>query len=143
MGPLLRLVTWPPSLPNPATTESGSDFLYELVFLLWPTQSLAVIEASVGRLAGVIIAVSANIVLFALVGLAIGATVKHRSGMFVAYICVGAMLVLLAFFGAGFSPSYLNFGALIVAFLLYAIPFLVMLRLVHEARSASKNETTV
>lgn len=130
-GPLLRLATWPPSSPKPGGSESGGDFLYDLVLLLWPTQPLAVIEGSVGTVMGVVIAVLANVVLFAVVGVLIGTTAKYRSGLIAMYVCIAALLGFLAFFAAGFSTSHMSFGALIVAVLLYAIPFIVTRRLVN------------
>jgi multidrug efflux pump subunit AcrB len=51
------------------------------------------------------------------------------------YICVAALLAFLAFFAAGFSASHVSFGALIVAILLYVIPFIVAMRLVQERRA--------
>lgn len=134
-GPLLRLATWPPSLPKPGGSESGGDFLYDLLLLLWPTQPLAVIEASVGTVMGVVIAVLANVVLFAAIGMLIGTLAKHRSRLIAMYVVVAALLTLLASFAAGFSASQVSFGALIAAILLYAIPFIVTTRLVHRAQA--------
>jgi hypothetical protein len=134
-GPLLRLATWPPSLPKPAGSESGGDFLYDLLLLLWPTQPLAVIEASVGTVMGVVIAILANVVLFAVIGMLIGTTATHRPRLIAMYVGVAALLTLLASFAAGFSASHVSVGALIVAILLYMIPFIVTMRIVRERRA--------
>jgi hypothetical protein len=134
-GPLLRLATWPPSPPTSGGSESGVDFLYDLVLLLWPTQPLAVIEASVGTTVGVIVAVLANVVSFAVLGMLVGATAKHRSRLFTIYICVALLLAFFDFFAAGFSASYMSISALIVAISLYAIPFIMTARLVQERRA--------
>ena len=134
-GPLLRLATWPPTLPTPGSSESGGDFVYDLVLLLWPTQPLAVVEASVGTTMGVAIAVLANVVLLAVLGALIGTTAKQRLLLIGAYACFAVLVAFLAFFGAGFSPSHVNVGALIVALLLYVIPFFATGRLTRESKA--------
>ena len=134
-GPLLRLATWPPTLPTPGSSESGGDFVYDLVLLLWPTQPLAVIESSVGMTMGMAIAVLANVVLLGVLGALIGTTAKHLSLLIAAYACVAVLVAFLAFFGAGFSPSHVNVGALIVALLLYMIPFFATGRFTRETNA--------
>lgn len=138
-GPLLRLATWPPDSPRSGGSESDSNFLYDLVLLLWPTQPLAVMEASVGTVMGVAIAVLANVILFAVLGILIGATAKYRSWILAMYVGVAALLVLLAFFAAGFSASHVSFGALIAAILLYALPFTATTYLLHGGVTQDEN----
>ncbi len=81
---------------------------------------------------GVAIAVLANVVIFAVLGALIGTTAKHRLRLIAAYVCVAALLAFLAFFAAGFSALHVSFGALVVAMLVYMIPFIVTRHFVQE-----------
>lgn len=126
IGPSLRLMNWPPSLPSSDSTEVGGDFLYDLILLLWPAQPLATIEANVGTSAGTLIAVIANITLFIIVGLIAGILAKYRLALFTLYACLVGLLIFLSLPESGSSISYTNFSALIVAIIIYTIPFVVI-----------------
>lgn len=123
VGPFVRWMTWPPSVFERGTSTALSNFVSDLVFLLWPTQSLAVIEVNTGFVIAAVVAVGANILLFAVVGVLAGVLVKTRFGLPALYLAVGLLLALFALWGAGFSVAYLNVVALAVALLLYAVPF--------------------
>lgn len=123
VGPFVRWMTWPPSAFERGTSTALSSFVSDLVFLLWPTQSLAVIEVNSGSIIVVVVAVGANVLLFAVVGVLAGVLVKTRFGLPALYLAVGLLLALFALWGAGFSVAYLNVGALAVTLLLYAVPF--------------------
>lgn len=128
IGPLVRLATWPPSkLANDASTSAS--FVYDLVFLLWPAQLLAVAEASVGQAAAIALAVGTNVILFALVGVMVGLVAKRPAAIVALYALLGVSLLLFGLWGAGFSTAHLNWLAFLVALLVYAIPFLVVGRI--------------
>lgn len=129
MGPLVRFATWPPSKLGNEASASGS-FVYDLVFLLWPAQLLAVAEASMGRLAAAALAVGTNVVLFAFVGVVVGLVAKKPAAFVALYGLLSVSLLFFGLWGAGFSPAYLNWFALVVALLLYAIPFWAVARIV-------------
>jgi len=48
-------------------------------------------------------------------------------------VCLGVLL--FALWLAGFSISFLNIGALVVAFVLYALPFVAVSRMSRNPRS--------
>jgi len=129
VGPLIRWMTWPPSKFEQGSSTSIGNFVYDLVFLLWPTQPLAVIDVNTGPLVAGVVAVGANVLLFGFVGLVVGSVAKHAPGLLALYVLVCALVLLLALWGAGFSVAYLNIFALVAALLLYAVPFWATARL--------------
>jgi hypothetical protein len=134
-GPLVRFVAWPPS-----KLEQGSsvrDFVYDLVLLLWPTQPLAAIEVSVGALVAVAVSVAANILLFAVAGMVAGVSARQPPRLLIVYLVVCGMVLMVALWGAGFSFEYVNIPALLVAFILYALPFWAVFRFSAARRESS------
>lgn len=131
VGPFVRWMTWPPSAFARETSIAVSRFVSDLVFLLWPTQSLAVIEVNAGLIIAAVVAVGTNVLLFLVVGALAGILVKTSLGLPMLYLAVGLLLALFAMWGAGFSIAYLNVVALAVALLLYAVPFVLTARLVR------------
>jgi hypothetical protein len=116
-GPLLRWITWPP-----ASGRAGETFVYDLVFLLWPTQMLAVAEASMGKSSAILLAIGANLLLFGIAGaLVIAASRLQSIAGIVAYGFPGVGVVLLALWGAGFDLRFMNFLALFVALGFYGL----------------------
>jgi hypothetical protein len=100
-----------------------NNFIYDLVFLLWPMQSLAVMEVNTGRTVAVVVAVAANILLFGIIGLAVGISASRHFGFVVAYLLVCVLVSILALWGAGFSFAHLNAFALIAALVVYGATF--------------------
>ncbi|MBA3773782.1 MAG: hypothetical protein H0X13_15215 [Ramlibacter sp.] len=130
VGPALRWATWPPARSEGISSTSTGTFVSDLLFLIWPTQSLAVIEVSAGKLLAAVVSVGTNILVFAFLGMIAGALVGRRWGLFPLYLATGALLVLFASWGAGFSFAYFNVPALVMGLLLYATPFYLTARLV-------------
>ena len=87
MGPLIRWITWPPSKFERDTSTSMNNFVSDLVFSLWPTQPLAVMEASTGAFVAGLVAVSANVILFGFVGAVVGAIASQRFRVTVSLRC--------------------------------------------------------
>jgi hypothetical protein len=104
------------------------------VLLLWPTQPLAVVEASVGSVAAIAISVTANILLFGVIGMLAGVLAKTAIQLGSVYLAVCVMIILLGLWSVGFGFSYLNVIALVVALVLYAVPFAVVWRLSADRR---------
>jgi hypothetical protein len=125
VGPCVRWLTWPPSAFEHRTSIALSRFVDDLVFLLWPTQSLAVMEVSTGSVVAGLVAVGANVALFAVVGVLAGLLFKGRIGLPLLYMLVVLSASLFALWGSGFSLAYLNIAALAVALLFYAVPFVL------------------
>lgn len=130
VGPLLRWATWP---PKPAST--GGDFVYDLVLLLWPTQPLAVMEATIGPVAAIALSIGANVVLFGVVGIVAAAVADRVSRLIAFYVVVCLGLLLFALWIAGFAVAFVNIGALVVAFVLYALPFVAVSRMSRNPQS--------
>ena len=128
LGPLIRFAAWPPSTVNSWASKSVSNFLYDFIVLLWPTQPMAVVETSVGNVAAAALAISANILLFAILGAVVGTIGATRARLMSAYVVVCGLILLFDLWEAGFSWAYLNGLALLIALLLYAVPFWVMMR---------------
>src|SRR5437879_11723028 len=78
-GPLLRWATWPPSPAPQGSGFSFDDFIYDLVFFLWPTQPLAVMEVTIGSFAAITLSVGANDLLSGMVG-GLAAVIARRPG---------------------------------------------------------------
>jgi hypothetical protein len=119
LGPLVWNV-----VRHPSRVES---FISDLVFLLWPTQPMGVIETNVGAPRALAVTIGANLVLFAIMGLIVGLLAKTRGRLVVAYVVVSLLLFVWAFWGAGFSFAHLGVLALAVALFVYAIPFWVVM----------------
>jgi hypothetical protein len=112
------------------------NFVSDLVFLLWPTQPMGVIETNVGAPAALAVTIGSNLVLFAVIGVIVGLAARSRGQLAAAYAVVCVLLFAWAFYGAGFSFAHLGVLALAVALLVYAIPFWVVMRGPGTPRSA-------
>jgi len=125
-GPLLRWATWPPS---PTSKGPLGNLVYDLVLLLWPTQPLAVLEASMGSPAAIALSVTANVVLFGVIGILAGALARNVIGLSSVYVAVCVLVLVVVFWSVGVTLSYLNLIALVVALVLYAVPFILVSQL--------------
>ena len=123
-GPLLRWATWPPKPASP-----GGDFVYDLALLLWPAQPLAVMEATIGPLAAIAFSIGVNVVIFGVVGIVAAIVADRISRLTALYALVCLGVLLFALWTAGFSVAFVNMGALVVAFGLYALPFVTVSRI--------------
>ena len=130
VGPLLRWATWPPT-----PTSTGGDFVYDLVLLLWPTQPFTVMEATIGAGAAIALSIGANVVLFGLAGFVAAAVADRLSTLIASYVVVCLGVLLFALWSAGFSVAFVNVGALVVAFILYALPFVAVSQMSRNPQS--------
>ena len=128
-GPLLRWATWHPGRVGDGTGFSISDFLYSLVLLLWPTQPLGVMEASLGRHMAVVVTVGANLIVFGVAGVIVAIAARRLPLLIAIYILICLMLSAFAFWIAG---NQIDVVALLVAFALYGLLFLVAFRVTRE-----------
>ena len=131
VGPLLRLVTWPPQ--QFMGTADVFDFLYQLILLLWPAQPLAMMEVNTGPVVALAAAVGANVFLFTLVGLIVGALGSRRVALFATFICVSFALVWISVWASG-DLIGIDVAALTVALLLYAVLFWAIDRLIQASK---------
>ena len=130
---MLRWLTWP---PGPSSAGALSDLTYDLVLLIWPTQPLAVIEASAGTNLAILFSVLANIAVFALLGLLAGALAKTAIQLSSVYLAVCVMIIVMAVWSIGLGFSYVDMIALVVALVLYAVPFALVWQFSRSKRLA-------
>lgn len=123
VGPGIVWVIWPVSKFAEGASPWLVTFVHDLLILIWPTRMLAVIEVNTGRFLAGAVAVGANMLLFAVLGLLAGGMVQKHRGLSILYLAVVFFLTILALWNAGFSVNYLNFSALAIGLLLYAMPF--------------------
>jgi hypothetical protein len=109
------------------TSAAIGEFVRDLVLLLWPTQILA-LGAATFNLTIAALSIGGNLVLFTLLGLVVAAVARRRGAVLLTYVGVGALLLLFALWFAGFSAASVNWIALLVALLIYAIPFWLVMR---------------
>ena len=132
VGPLISLATWPLDRLLLTKWPSIGSFLYELVSLLWPTQPLGVIEHSSGTAIAFLITVGGNVVLFGMLGLAVGAAARWTFVLLGIYLLVAALICLLALWGAGFDFAYLNIFALAIVLAFHAFLFRLSTRIASK-----------
>ena len=122
VGPAIRYATWPPSWFERATSARIEGFVYNLVFYLWPAQPLAALVPDEDRFVGLLLAVGVNILLFALIGLIVGG-VARQGRLLLVYGAVCTLLLVCALWGAGYRVQHLGVIPLLLATLVYGIPF--------------------
>lgn len=123
VGPLLRLLMLPPS--DFKATAFGNNFFYHFVFLIWPTQPLAVIEIYAGSGAAIALAIVSNITIYGAIGFA-ASLKKQTSWLTGVYIVLVVLVFLMAWWASGFSVSHLDILALVTAAGFYAVPFWIL-----------------
>jgi hypothetical protein len=118
MGPLIRLAFWWTS-----PYWAGAPFVDDLVWLLWPTNMLAVIEASIGTPLAVSIAIGSNLILYGIVGLIVACIGRWTFLLLICWVaCLGA-LAGWAWIGSGEALTHLDWRALLVGAVLCSVPF--------------------
>jgi len=113
LGPLVQRVSLPVFL---------SVHREDLVLMFWP----AIVLSAGGRANDphdFWMSLVVNVVLFALLGLVIGALGRHVGVVVTIYICLCALLTLVEAWGSGFSLAYFSWFVLVVIYLLYWLPF--------------------
>lgn len=126
VGPLIRFIVWPPSRIGEIASFRVDRFIYDLIFLLWPTQSLAVMEVNVGTPMAITVAIGSNILLYATTGIVAGLVSGRRIALLTIYLLVCVLVTLFALWGAGSDLAFVNVIALALALVFYAIPFWVV-----------------
>ena len=117
---------------TPGFADSEGTFVADTVFLLWPTQPIGVIEHSIGTASATILVVGANVLLFAVIGVAVATFGPSRSGSLAVYVVVGVLVFLLAFWGAGFEFHYLPVKAYLASLAVLSLPFFALFRIIGE-----------
>jgi hypothetical protein len=117
LGPLMQRVSLPVFL---------SVHREDLVLLFWPT----IVLSAGGRANNpydLWMSVIVNAFVFAILGLVIGALGKHVGAVMAIYICLCALIALVEAWASGFSLAYFSWSVLLVAYLLYWLPFWVVI----------------
>lgn len=136
VGPLLRGITWPLLTSSSEFGRASEDLIYDLVLLLWPAQILAVMEASIGKLGGLLVAVGGNLLLFAIFGAFFMILARRTPGILVASGSLLLCVVLFALWGADFDYSFLNGWALVIALAYYCALLFLAARLTQKGRKS-------
>lgn len=119
VGPLIRLSTWPPSDFEQATSEATANFVYDLVFYLWPTQALMAYESSFGLFAAAIMSIGGNILFFLCFGYVVSVLSRSLAGLMLAYAGTCGLLAVMASWASGFGTDQVNFAAVLAALGVY------------------------
>ena len=121
IGPLLRFSTWPPSAFEEVTSASTAQFVYDLVFYLWPAQPLASYESIIGPVMTGVLSIGGNVLFFACLGTLVGVLARSQAGSVLAYTGTFGVVGLMATWTSGFSLSHVNYLALLTALFSYGI----------------------
>lgn len=132
MGPLLRGITWPLLTSSSEFARASEDLIYDLVLLLWPAQMLAVMEASIGKLSALLLAVGGNLLLFTIFGALFMILARRTPGLLVVSGSLLLCVVLFALWGSGFDYLFLNGWALIIALTYYCALLFLAAHLMHK-----------
>lgn len=104
------------------------DITDQLASLIWPTQMLATYESTMGKTLALLLAMGSNVLVFALIGGLLGLWNTSRNRVIASYLVLCAAGLFWALFEAGFDARFLNIPGLLVGFLFYAAPVLLILR---------------
>jgi hypothetical protein len=107
-----------------------------IVFVLWPTQPLAVVEATMGRLWAGMFAVLANVLVFSLVGFLAGTAASRRRTLLSLFVVVLALGVSYSLFWAGFDWRYVSWPGMACGLLLQLLLFA---EAAHLGRTLQRN----
>lgn len=126
IGPLLRWATWPSSTEDFLTPTQF--FLYDLVILIWPAQIFWDGESTASLIGNLFWSVGGNIFIYALLGAAAGFLASRPIRLFALYlfVCTWGLVIMLTV--KEFNPAYYDVLAVITAWAILAIPFLVVAR---------------
>jgi len=116
IGPLIRLIF--PPVPLAGRFDS---IVNDVVLYIWPTTVLG-IGQGIGWQTHVAL-VAYNLLFFAVVGLLIGLVVSRAWVAVMLYFVTCVLLILIEGWAFRSSFGFLSWCALVIAFLLYAIPF--------------------
>lgn len=125
VGPLVNFIILP-VFGNMASKFGGiwkslESLFSNLVFLLWPTQMLAVIEVFSGKSIAILTAIAGNIILFSVFGVLLAFCFRNRKAFFIVCYLLYFLIVFFALWGAGFDLYFLNILSLIIAIAFYTV----------------------
>jgi len=126
------------------TFSSANNLIADVVLFLWPMQPIAVMEASIGTFWAVFIAVSANVLVFAILGIIVVLS-THRKTAFLAGS--GTLFFLIIWFGywlAGSDVTHIKIRPVATAVGLYGallyLTYCLATKPRNDTRSAVCNE---
>lgn len=134
VGPTIAFLSSVTKLDTASATK-GTDgiaqFLYDFVLLIWPPQTLGVIEAVIGTVGASLITVGANVLLFAFLG-GLRYSIRAQPALsFFLWIGVSGVTCLFALWASGGDAQFVNIPALLLASAVYAA-LIWATRLSHE-----------
>jgi len=116
VGPLLELLDMALRRADPS---HAGGFLSELIFLLWPTQVLGLMETSLGSATAGVVATASNITLFWALGLIVHFIARNKAAHGAALIVFACALASWELWGAGWTLEYVHWPAMAVALVFY------------------------
>lgn len=130
VGPLARLIF-------PPTIHTGHFDLVvdDVVLYIWPA---AILGAGSGVTRQTTIElVEANVLFFVIVGFLIGVVTWRGRVALVLYVLTCATIILIEAWGFKSSLGFFTWCSLVIVFLLYAIPFWVVMRVAESGLKVS------
>lgn len=117
LGPVIQHVSLPAFL---------SLHREDLALLLWPALVLAS-GGSVDNTHDLWMCVTANVVLFALLGLLAAAIGRSLKSVVAVYACLCGLIAIVEAWGSGFRLTYFSWSVFIVICLAYWLPFWILI----------------
>ena len=102
-----------------APDSSEYAAVMDVVILLWPVQLLGAWEASIGTFWAAGIAISANVVLFAVIGAIVVLCARWKPAFLIAAATIFVLVALYEYWIAGSNLAYLELRPLLTAIGLY------------------------
>lgn len=122
VGPSLTLIaslTKLDAIDQSLGSSALSEFVYGLVLFVWPFQPLGVLEGVVGWIGAAVLTVSANVLLFMVIG-SLGFRFRRQPAMLmILWGAIVAPLVFVAWWASGYDARFVNIPSLTVAALFY------------------------
>jgi hypothetical protein len=87
-----------------------------------------------GPLPAIALSIGANVVLFGVIGLVATALSDRMSRLVALYVLVCLAVFFFALWTAGYAVAFVNTVALMVAFVVYALPFVMLSRISRDAQ---------
>jgi hypothetical protein len=119
LGPVFRLVVF-----RPVESFTAIHVVQSITLLIWPAQVLGVMETSLGTARAGALAISANVLLFAVVGVIVALVARRRPLLWLVQLTVLALVTMWAHLWRAFDAWW----ALAIALAIYSAPFAVVRR---------------
>lgn len=97
------------------TFSSANNFIADVVLFLWPMWPIAVMEASIGTFWAVFIAVSANVLVFAVLGIVVVLSTHRKTAFLVVSVTLFFLMMWFGYWLAGSDAAHIKIRPLATA----------------------------